>query len=66
MNEDKKICYPYAYGRLDGGLSTITARLASTLYLDEDLKLDPRIEKVLNDIVKDLRDRAVEESYKHF
>ena len=65
MNRDKKICYPYAYGRLDAGLSTITTRLASTLYLEEDLKLDPRIEKVLSDMVKDLRGKAVEESYEH-
>ena len=66
MNEDKKICYPYAYGRLDAGLETITTRLASTLYLEEGLKLDPRIKKVLSDMVKDLRGKAVEESYKYF
>ena len=66
MNKDKKICYPYAYGRLDAGLERLTTRLASTLFLEEDLKLDPRIEKVLSDMVKDLRDKAVEESYEHF
>jgi len=66
MNKDKKICYPYAYGRLDSGLEHLSTLLSSVLFREENLKLDPRVKKVLNDIVKDLRDKAVEESYEHF
>ena len=62
--QEKKICYPYAWGRIDGSIE----HLASVLKMDcmrAGVEVDDKVLTMLDDRIKALRKVAVEESYDH-
>lgn len=62
MANDKQICYPYAYGRLDGSIQDLTIALEMDC-IKEDIDIDDKVLKMLNERIARLRKVAVEESY---
>ena len=60
--EEKQICYPFAYGRLNACLDW----LASGLEMDcirEGVKYDDKIIELLKERIEKIQKVAVEESY---
>ena len=60
--EEKEICYPYAYGRLNASLDM----LASNLEMDclrADIDVDDKVFELLKERVKKMQERAVVESF---
>ena len=62
--QEKKICYPYAWGRLDGSLEQLTSVLKMDC-IREVVEVDDKVFAMLEDRIKALRKVAVEESYDH-
>jgi len=62
MDDDKQICYPYAYGRLDGSIQDLTIALEMDC-IKEGIDIDDKVLKMLNERIARLRKVAVEESY---
>ena len=62
MDDDKQICYPYAYGRLDGSIQDLTIALEMDC-INEGIDIDDKVLKMLNERIARLRKVAVEESY---
>ena len=61
---EKKICYPYAWGRIDGSLEHLTSVLKMDC-IREGVDVDDKVFAMLDDRIKALRKVAVEESYDH-
>ena len=62
MDDDKQICFPYAYGRLNASLEW----LASGLEMDcicEGIDVDDKVIELLKERIEKIREVSVEESY---
>jgi hypothetical protein len=60
--EEKHICYPYAYGRLNASVDL----LASNLEMDclrADIDVDDKVFELLKERIKKMQERAVVESF---
>ena len=60
--EEKEICYPYAYGRLNASLDW----LASSLEMDcirEGIECDDKLIALLKEKIEKIQKVAVEDSY---
>jgi len=62
MEEEKQICYPYAWGRLDAALYNVALNLEMEC-IKEDIEVDDRVFIMLNKRLKALQKVAVEESF---
>lgn len=62
MDDDKNICYPYAFGRLDGGIQDLTIALEMDC-INEGVDIDDKVLKILRERITRLRKISVEESY---
>ena len=60
--EEKHICYPYAYGRLNASVDL----LASNLEMDclrADIDVDDKVFELLKERIKKMQEKAVVESF---
>lgn len=60
--EEKEICYPYAYGRLNASLDW----LANNLEMDclrADIDVDDKVFELLKERIKKMQEKAVVESF---
>ena len=64
MNKDKKICYPYAYGRLNSSLDTLVNNLQWECMM-RDVEIDDKVIDMLQEMIQNLQKKAVVESYNH-
>ena len=64
MNEDKQICYPYAYGRLSSSLDSLTNMLQWECMM-RDVEIDDKVIDMLQEMIQNLQKKAVVESYAH-
>jgi hypothetical protein len=64
MNEDKQICYPYAYGRLDSSLDGLANSFAYECDV-EGLEVNDKAVAILKQMIKRLQEKALVESYAH-
>ena len=62
MNEDKQICYPYAYGRLNASLDMLASNLEMAC-IKADVDVDDKVFELLNKLVKEKQNKAAEESF---
>mgnify|MGYP001579796567 FL=1 len=62
MNEDKQICYPYAYGRLNASLDMLASNLEMAC-IKADVDVDDKVFELLNKMVKERQKVAAEESF---
>lgn len=62
MTEDKEICFPYAYGRLNASLDMLTSNLEMAC-IKADVDVDDKVFELLNKLVKKRQKVAAEESY---
>lgn len=62
MTEDKEICFPYAYGRLNASLDMLTSNLEMAC-IKADVDVDDKVFELLNKLVKERQKVAAEESY---
>ena len=62
MEEEKQICYPYAWGRLDAALYNVALNLEMEC-IKEDIEVDDRVFIMLDKRLKALQKVAVEESF---
>ena len=62
MNEDKQICYPYAYGRLNASLDWLTNNLELDC-LRADVDVNDRVFELLKKRIEKIQKVAVEESF---
>lgn len=62
MNEDKQICYPYAYGRLNASLDMLASNLEMAC-IKADVDVDDKVFELLNKLVKERQNKAAEESF---
>ena len=61
MKEEKNICYPYAYGRLDSGLDSLVNMLQWECMM-RDVEIDDRVVDMLQEMIQNLQEKAVVES----
>ena len=62
MDDDKQICYPFAYGRLNASVDL----LANNLEMDclrADIDVNDKVFELLKERIKKMQKVAVEESY---
>jgi protoporphyrinogen oxidase len=64
MNEKEQICYPYAYGRLNSGLDMLANNLQREC-MKKDIEIDDKVVDMLQEMIKDLQEKAVVESYEY-
>ena len=64
MNEEKEICYPYAYGRLNSGLDML-ANMLQWECMRKGIEIDDEVVDILQEMVQNLQKKAVVESYEH-
>lgn len=64
MKEDKKICYPYAYSRLDASLDYLASNLEMDCILAE-INVDLKVIDLLKENINRIQKLAVEESLEH-
>mgnify|MGYP000320559709 CR=1 FL=1 len=64
MNKEENICYPYAYGRLESGLNLIVDNLQWEC-LKKGIEIDDKAVDILQEMVQNLQEKAVVESYEH-
>lgn len=62
MTEDKEICFPYAYGRLNASLDMLASNLEMAC-IKADVDADDKVFELLNKLVKERQKVAAEESY---
>ena len=62
MNEDKQICYPYAYGRLNASLDMLASNLEMAC-IKADIDVDDKVFELLNKMVREKQKVAAEESF---
>ncbi len=62
MTEDKEICFPYAYGRLNASLDMLASNLEMAC-IKADVDVDDKVFELLNKLVKERQKVAAEESY---
>lgn len=62
MTEDKEICFPYAYGRLNASLDMLASNLEMAC-IKADVDVDDKVFELLNKLVKKRQKVAAEESY---
>ena len=60
--EDKEICYPYAYGRLNASLDMLASNLEMAC-IKEDIEVDDKVFELLNKMVKERQLVAAVESF---
>ena len=61
MTEEKEICYPYAYGRLNASLDMLASNLEMAC-IREDVEVDDKVFELLKKMVKERQIVAAEES----
>lgn len=59
--EEDKICYPYAYGRLNASLDMLASNL-EMVCIKEDIEVDDKVFELLNKMVKERQKVAAVES----
>lgn len=64
MKEEKEICYPYAYGRLNASVDLLTSNLEMDC-LRADIDVDDKVFELLKERIKKMQERAVVESFDH-
>ena len=64
MNEKEQICYPYAYGRLNSSLDMLANNLQREC-MKKDIEIDDKVVDMLQEMIKDLQEKAVVESYEY-
>jgi hypothetical protein len=62
MNDNKEICYPYAYGRLNASLDMLASNLEMAC-IREDIDVDDKVFEMLNKLVKERQTVAAVESF---
>jgi hypothetical protein len=62
MNDDKEICFPYAYGRLNASIDFLANNLEMAC-IREDIDVDDKVFKMLKKLVNDCQHLAAVESY---
>lgn len=62
MTEDKEICFPYAYGRLNASLDMLASNLEMAC-IKADVDVDDKVFELLNKLVKERQKVAAEDSY---
>lgn len=62
MEEEKQICYPFAYGRLNASLDWLTSNLEMDC-IRKDVKVDDKVLELLKERIEKIQKVAVEESY---
>lgn len=60
----EQICYPYAYGRLDSSLDTLANSFAYECDV-EGLEVNDKAVAILKQMIKQLQEKALVESYAH-
>ena len=58
----ERICYPYAYGRLNSGLDYLASNLEWEC-MKKDIKIDHKVVNQLEQMIQSLQEKAVVESY---
>ena len=64
MKEEENICYPYAYGRLNSGLDMLVNMLQWEC-MRRGIEIDDKAVDILQEMVQNLQEKAVVESYEH-
>ena len=64
MEEEENICYPYAYGRLNSGLDMLVNMLQWEC-MRRGIEIDDKAVDILQEMVQNLQEKAVVESYEH-
>ena len=59
--EEKEICYPYAYGRLNASLDMLASNLEMEC-IKADVEVDDKVFELLKKMVKERQTVAAEES----
>ena len=59
--EEKEICYPYAYGRLNASLDMLATNLEMAC-IKEDIEVDDKVFDMLKKLVKERQTVAAVES----
>jgi hypothetical protein len=62
--EKEKVCYPYAYGRLDSSLDTLANSFAYECDF-KGLEVNDKALAILKQMIKQLQEKALVESYAH-
>ena len=60
----EQICYPYAYGRLSSSLDSLTNMLQWECMM-RDVEIDDKVIDMLQEMIKQLQEKALVESYSH-
>tara|TARA_R100001480_G_scaffold53553_1_gene66778 strand:+ start:360 stop:554 length:195 start_codon:yes stop_codon:yes gene_type:complete len=60
--EEKEICYPFAYGRINASLDWLTSNLEMDC-IREGVEVDDKVIELLKKRIEKIQKVAVEESY---